>query len=193
MSTVAVVLAADPGEGFESSKYLGEVRGAPMLETIVNQVAQWPVDDVVVVLGSDSEEIAQQSNLAAATIIIDPGWNEGKASPIRAAMDLVTRDRSLDLIVLARGDQPGVDDTVVASLIDVARESGADAVVPKYRYARGWPVVVGSGLWGRFMTIEGELNVHDVIASHATAPEEVWVDHLEPHVIASPSDMPGER
>ena len=189
MSTVAVVLAAEPGTGFEGSKYLANVHGAPMLETIVSSVAAWPVDDVVVVLGADGDEIVERADFATATIIIDPGWSEGEASPIRAAMDLVTRDRSVDLIVLVRGDQPGVEGSVVESLIDMARSSDVDAVTPKYRYAMGWPVVVGPGLWDQFMSIEGNLDVHDVIATHANLKEEVWIDHLEPTIIRVHDDL----
>ena len=193
MSTVAVVLAAEPGEGFTGSKYLTHVHGAPMLEGIVKEVARWPVDDVVVVLGPDGEEIAERADLGAATIIIDPGWSEGEASPIRAALDLVTRDRSVNFIVLVRGDQPGVGAGVAEELIDVARESDADAVTPKYRYASGWPVVIGDGLWDRFLSIEGRLDVHDVISTYADSREDVWVDHLEPRVIAVHGDLPSER
>jgi len=193
MSTVAVVVAAEPGEGFEGSKYLTVVHGTPMLEGIVREVARWPVDDVIVVLGSDGEQIAEQADLGATTIIIDPGWSEGESSPIRAALDLVTRDRSVDLIVLVRGDQPGVEGSVAEALIDAARQEGADAVTPRYRYAQGWPVVIGPSLWDRFLSIEGGLDVHDVIATHANTSEEVWVDHLEPRVIAVQDDLRRDR
>jgi CTP:molybdopterin cytidylyltransferase MocA len=193
MSTIAVVLAAEPGEGFEGSKYLADVHGVPMLHTIVNEVTRWPVDDVVVVLGSDAEEIVERTDFGTATIIIDPGWNEGNASPIRAALDLVTRDRSVDLIILVRGDQPGIEASLARALIDVARETDADAVMPKYRYARGWPVVIGPGLWDTFLSIEGSLDVRDVIATHANMTEEVWVDHLEPSVIADQDDLLSAR
>lgn len=193
MSIVAVVLAAEPGEGFEHSKYLADVHEAPMLESIVDDVAGWPVDDVIVVLGSDGEEVADRADLGGATIIIDPGWSEGGASPIRAAFDLVTRDRAVDFVVLVRGDQPGVERSDVEALMDVAHESGADATMPKYRYAVGWPVVIGPGLWARFLSLEGGLEVHDVIATHANSTEEVWVDHLEPQVIDTWDDLSRQR
>jgi CTP:molybdopterin cytidylyltransferase MocA len=193
MSTVAVVIAAEPGEGFDAPKYLADVRGVPMLETVVSEVARWSVDDVIVVLGSDGEEIAKHADLGSATIIIDPGWHEGESSPIRAALDLVSRDRSVDLVVLVRGDQPGVEGTVAESLIEVAMTNDVDAVVPKYRYAHGWPVVIGSGLWDSFLSSEGSLDVHDVIATHANTREDVWCDHLEPRVIGEPGDLSRER
>jgi CTP:molybdopterin cytidylyltransferase MocA len=193
MSTVAVVIAAEPGEGFKRSRYLADVRGVPMLEGIVREVARWPVDDVIVVLGSNSEEIAERADLGSATIIIDPDWHEGQSSPIRAALDLVSRDRSVDLVVLVRGDQPGVEGTVAEALIEAAINDDADAVVPKYRYAQGWPVVIGPDLWDRFLSIEGSLDVHDVIATHASTRLDVWVDHLEPRCITDSEDLPGER
>lgn len=189
MSTVAVVLAAEPGEGFEGPKYLSEIHGVPMLEGIVRDVARWPVDDVVVVLGSDGDEIAERADLGDATIIIDPGWSEGEASPIRVALDLVTRDRSVDRVVLVRGDQPGMEASVIDSLINVAADTEADAVTPKYRYADGWPVVIGPGIWNHFLSIEGSFDVLDVVATHAHTKEEVWVDHLEPPVISVRDDL----
>jgi CTP:molybdopterin cytidylyltransferase MocA len=191
MSAVAVVLAAEPGEGFETSRFLSQVNGVPLLETTVSEVIRWPVDDVVVVLGSDGDEIVEQIDLATATIIIDPGWDEGQASPIRVALDHVTRDRSVDLVVLARGDQPGIESSVVEALLDAAREVDVDAVVPKYRYANGWPVVIGPTLWDRFLSAEGRIDVLDMIATHARSTKEVWVDHLEPLVMASRDDLPG--
>ena len=160
-----------------------------MLESIVSGVSRWPVDDVIVVLGSDAEEITRRADLGTGTIIIDPGWGEGEASPIRAALDLLSRDRSIDLVVLVRGDQPGIEGALAEALIDVAREGGVDSVTPKYRYARGWPVVIGPALWDRFLSIEGTLDVHDVIATHGKAVEEIWVDHLEPTIVVTPEDL----
>jgi CTP:molybdopterin cytidylyltransferase MocA len=189
MSTVAVVLAVEPGEGFETPRYLVDLGGKPMLEGIVDDVLGWPVDDVVVVLGSDADEIAGHVDFGSATIIMDPGWSEGASSPIRASLDLITRDRSVDLVLFVRGDQPGIETGLVVALMDRAREGGADAVVPKYRYSYGWPVVVGPALWNRLLSLEGPLDVLDVINTHASARGEVWVEHLEPPCVVVPDDL----
>jgi len=190
MSIVAVVLAADRGEGFEEPKYLTAIHGVPLLEAVVNDATGWPVDEVIVVLGADGEQIAERAELGDVSIVIDPEWREGEASPIRAVLDLISRDRSVDLVVLARGDQRGVEGRLVASLVEVARDTNADAVVPKYRYAKGWPVVIASTLWSQFLGLEGSIDVHDVITTHAGTIEEVWFDHLAPVIIATADDVP---
>jgi len=188
MSTVAVILAADPGEGFLEPKYLTPVHGIPLLERVIGRALLWPVDEIVVVLGSDGEVVASSLEFGDASVLVDPEWEEGTASPLRVALDFVSRDRSVDLVVLARGDQPGIERDVVASLIETARESGADAVVPKYRYARSWPVVVGPVLWGHFLGLEGDIDVHDAITTHAGSVDEVWFDHLAPRIVDTLED-----
>jgi len=188
MSTVAIILAADSGEGFLEPKYLTCVHGTPLLEGVVHDALRWPVDEVLVVLGCDGDAIVASMEIDGVTILIDPDWEEGGASPLRAALDLVSRDRAVDMIVLARGDQPGIDPDLVSELIDTARESSADAVVPKYRYARSWPVVISPALWDDFLGIEGDVDVHDLITTHAGTVEEVWVDHLAPTIIGTIKD-----
>ncbi|MCL1594176.1 MAG: NTP transferase domain-containing protein [Actinomycetia bacterium] len=191
MSTVAVVLAADSGDGFDSPKYLNPVRGSAMLQRVVDDARSWPVDDLIVVLGSEAEDIADAISFGDATVLIDPEWEEGLASPMRAALDMISRDRTVDLVLLARGDQPGIDAGLVTQLISSAAESECDAVVPKFRYAPGWPVVLAPTLWSHFLGLEDSIDIHDVITTHASSIEEVWVDHLAPPILATKDDLDG--
>lgn len=190
MSTVAIVIATDQGEGFTTSKYATVVDGEPMLRASVTSALTWDVDDLVVVLGADAEQNAEQIADLDVTIVIDPEWNEGTASPLRVALDLVTRDLGLERTVIARGDQPTVSAEIVNKLIAAASDTHADAVVPKYRYQRGWPLVVGSAMWQRLLGLEGDYDLHSLISMHAGTIEEVWFDRLAPPIIASPDDVP---
>ncbi len=190
MSTTAIILAADSNPEFPGPKYLASVVGEPMLQMVVDDAATWPVDEVVVVLGADAALIAEAIDFRGHTVIIDPEWSEGSASPLRAALDLASRDRSTHLCVIARGDQPGVDAVTVGALVDAANKEGADAVVPKYRYSVGWPVVLDDTLWNHLLGGEGTVDLLAVIASHGVSVEEVWFDHLAPTVYATPADLP---
>ncbi|MFV1999316.1 MAG: NTP transferase domain-containing protein [Acidimicrobiia bacterium] len=189
MSTIAVVLAADAGNGFEQPKYLTLVHGVPMLQRVVDEALSWPVDEVVVVLGSDAETIVESITFKDTTVLIDPEWSEGGASPLRAALDMISRTSESSLVVLARGDQPGIDADLVGELIEVAAETHTDAVVPKFRYAQGWPVVLSPRLWTYFLGLEDSVDVHAVITTHAASVEEVWVDHIAPPILATLDDL----
>lgn len=193
MSTVAVILAADPGSGFTEPRSLTQIRGVGLLDSVVEDARTWPVDALYVVLGADADAVAEGCDLDGVAVLMDPEWREGNAAPLRAVLDLLSRDRSIRRAVIARGDQPGVKPEVVASLIEVADETEASAVVPKYRYARGWPVLVANDLWDIFLGLEGHVEVHDVLAAHSVAVSEVWIDQLSPTVIETPDDLPAAR
>jgi CTP:molybdopterin cytidylyltransferase MocA len=189
--TVAVIVANDPGEGFTASKYLEPLRGVPMIESIVHDAAMWPVDEIVVVLGGDAEEIVAGADLADATIIIDPDWAEGMASSLRVAIDLLLRGPGVDRVVVGLADQPGVEAETVAALL--AGSAGAVAVIPKYRYRRGWPIVIASPLFDLLLGLEGDPDIHDIVESHTAGAAEVWVDRLEPARVRTPDDLPPAR
>jgi molybdenum cofactor cytidylyltransferase len=193
MSTVAIVLAADSGTDFPGPKYLASLRGEPLLQHVVNDASSWPVGEVIVVLGPDAEEVIDAIDFKNMTVVVDAEWEEGSASPLRAALDLASRDRSVRRCIVARGDQPGVDADLVGALLDAAAETDADATVPKYRYSVGWPVVLDVPLWEHLLGGEGSVEVLDVIASHADAVEEVWLDHLAPARYVVPDDLPQSR
>jgi len=190
MSTVAIILAADATPGFSGPKYLALLRGKSLLQHVVDDAAEWPVDEVVVALGSGADELVEAIDFGRCTVIMDPEWAEGSASPLRAALDLVSRDRTTRRCVVARGDQPGIDGATVGTLIDMASETSADAVLPKYRYAVGWPIVLDYSIWDHLMGGEGAVDLHDVVASHSGAVEVVWYDHLSPPIYDRPDDLP---
>ena len=120
-----------------------------------------------------------------------PEWGEGIAASLRVAIDLILRGPATDRIVVALADQPGVDDATIEALLD--RWGGKGAVVPKYRYRRGWPVVLSSDLFDLVLGMEGAADLHDVLQSHAEEVEEVMFDRLEPTRVLTPSDLRSGR
>ena len=191
MSVTAIVLATDPGSGFTSPKYTTVVRGQRLIDRSIATVRTWPVDDIVVVLGPDADQVMEEVDLADVTVIIDPEWAEGTAASLRASLDLVSRDRAVRRIVLAQADQPDVPAEIIDQLIGAS--SGVDVVVPKYRYAVGWPIVLGRATWDLFLGLEGDLDVHGVLTAHDASTEEVWLDRLAPVRYRTASDLPGNR
>lgn len=193
MAIVGVLLATEAGDGADPSRYLLSVRGTPVLGRAVTSAGSWPVDEVVVVLGPHADEIEERVDLGSVSVLVDPSWDEGLAAPMRAVLDLLSRDRSITHVVVGMADRPDIPAADVAALVDVAAESTADVVVPKYRYAAGFPVVLARSMWDVFLRLEGAIDIHDVIAAHAHTVEEVWFDHVAPRRIERATDVPESR
>ena len=191
MSVTAIILATDPGSGFDEPKYATDVRGTPMLERTLTSARSWNVDDIVLVLGPDAESVLEAVDTTDVTVIVDPEWTEGTAASLRAALDLVSRDRAVRRIVLAQADQPDVSSETVDQLL--AASSGVDVAAPKYRYATGWPLVLGRGTWDLFLGLEGDVDVHGVLRAHDASTEEVWFDQLAPARYQTASELPTSR
>lgn len=185
--TVAVVLANEPGSGFVGSKYLGDIGGVTLIDRVLGDISRWPVDDTVVVLGPDAEEILQSLAPTDATVVIDLEWSEGSAASLRVGLDVVMRGPATDFVVIALADQPGISAEDVEALVEAAE--GAAASVPKYRYRRGFPVVLGRSTWERLLGSEGDLDLLDVLGSHPDGVQEVWFDHLARPRIRTPDDI----
>lgn len=188
-TTAAIVLAAGSSSRLGSPKQLVELDGRPMLETVVAAVAAWPVDEVVVVLGSAAEEILEAVDLGDATVVVNEGWDEGIASSIRVGLDVLTRDPSWERVFIVLGDQPRIPTDIPERLLTVAEDSHRPAVVPVYRYERGNPVLFERSLWPRLMTLEGDSGAAALLRTHPDWVEEVRFDHLPPRDVDTSSDV----
>jgi molybdenum cofactor cytidylyltransferase len=184
-----LVVATQPGEGFEGPFLLAPWDDTTVIGHVVDQARDWPVDAVVVVLGAAAEDVLDRSDLGDVIVVIDPEWEEGIAASLRAGVDTVTRLDDYDTIVVAYGDQPLNPPDVVTRLLDAHRDADRLVTVPKYRYSVGAPYVVGDGLWSRLMGLEGETTPEQLFQSHSDWVEEVWFDRVPPHRIITPDDL----
>lgn len=189
MKVAALVLAADAGSGFEGSKYLAPFRDSTLIEEVIAEVQQWPIDQVIVVLGPDAEEILEKADLGDAMVVMDLEWGEGEAASLRVGIDTLYRLDEFDTLVLIHADEPGSRGEEVLRLLDKHRDSHRPAVVPKYRYAVGHPIVVDEMLWSRLISMEGTASVDQLLQAHPDWVEEVWFDRLPGRRALTPEDL----
>lgn len=193
MKVAALVIAADVGSGFSSSKYLCPYQGTTLIESVVSGVHTWPVDSVIVVLGPDAETILDRTDLRPATVVIDLEWQEGESAALRVGIDTLYRLDEYDTVVIAYADQPPGTSGEVARLLEAHRSGHKPAVVPKYRYVVGHPVVIGETLWPRLISMEGSAGFDQILQAHPDWVEEVWFDRLAVPRVLSPEDLDDVR
>jgi molybdenum cofactor cytidylyltransferase len=170
----AIVLAAGASRRFGSQKLLADLRGKPVVRWSVESVLEARPDEVIAVVGHEGEAVRAALKGLAVRVVENHGWTEGIGSSLRAGVAAAGAD--VDAAMIALGDQPGVDASVIASLLDAHAERRESIVVPSYRGERGHPVIFPAAVFPELMAIRGDRGARDVIARDRSRVTLVEVD-----------------
>lgn len=191
MTTAALILAGGESRRFGRPKQLADWRGKPLLGHVVAQVRGWTdLGAVYVVLGAGADRIMESVDLAGVTVVENLEWREGMGSSLRAGLDFLIGERSVDQALLVLGDQPTVHGGVVTRLLEAGKRSRKPVVIPRYRYSRGHPVLVHRTLWPELVTgLGGDQGARNLFLAHPEWVEEVPVEAMPPADIDTPDDL----
>jgi molybdenum cofactor cytidylyltransferase len=184
---VAVVLAAGAGSRFGGAKVAATIAGTPVVRHVVDRLRKAGIQDVVVTAGEHVAAIRAALDGSGARIVSVEG-NDGMSASLRAG--LAALPSRCDAIVVALGDQPFIDTTVVAELITTWSSSNAAAVVPRYQGGvQGHPVLFDATMRRRLSLLTGDRGARDLLRE--MGDRVVWLDfdHPVPADIDTPADL----
>jgi molybdenum cofactor cytidylyltransferase len=188
----AIVLAAGASTRMRRQKLLLPMGdGRPLVRLAVEQVLAAGVDDAVVVLGREAEAVALALAGLPVRTVVNPRFAEGQATSLRAGLDALSP--GTEGAVIALGDQPLPDPTIIRRLVATFRASGRPVVVPVYRDGRGNPVLFAVALFDELRAVTGDRGGRGVIARDPTRVAEVPVDAPMPADIDTPEDYEAAR
>lgn len=141
-----VLLAAGGGRRLGGRpKALLEHRGRPLVEHAVRALRNGGCGPVHVVLGASADEARARADLSRCTVTVNPRWEDGMGSSLRAGLDALTgSDADAALVLLV--DQPGIGAEAVARVRSAYR-SRTSLVAATYDGQRGHPVMFGAERW----------------------------------------------
>ena len=189
MSIAAVILAAGGSRRLGRPKQLEPWGDTNLLGHVVARTNEFPVEEVWVVVGYESDRILAETELGEAGVVENPEWQEGIASSIRVGLDALTRLSRCDQALIVIGDQPAVPVEVVDELLASHVRSDKPVSVPKYRYTSGNPVLVDRLLWPRLMSLEGDEGAGRLWQAHPEWVNEVWFSDLAPRDVDTERDV----
>jgi molybdenum cofactor cytidylyltransferase len=158
----AIVLAAGQATRFGRLKQLVLLGEKPLLQHVLDNLAQSKIDEVVVILGARADEIREQIQFGKARTVLNPDYANGMSTSIQAGLRAI--DAEAAMIVLA--DQPFVTSRTLDALIDEYRRVKPSAVVPTFNGIRGNPVIVDRSLFAEMMTIKGDIGFRSIFGDH---------------------------
>jgi molybdenum cofactor cytidylyltransferase len=163
-----VVLAAGTSSRLGRPKQLLELEGRPLLQHVVDAAVASGLDEVVVVLGHESERIASALTLPPGTwVVINRDYEAGQSTSLRAGLDSVDPRAGAAAVLL--GDQPGLTSAAIRKVLDAWRESDAPIVRALWQGTPGHPVILARSEWEFVGKLEGDRGARDLIAGSGRA------------------------
>ena len=147
----AIVLAAGAGRRFGGRKLLATFEGGRLLEGALRAAFASPASTIILVTGSDADEIAKVSRAFAEgqgqggrlQIVHAADHAEGMGASLRAGAVALPADAAGAFVFL--GDMPRIPAVLLPRLVD-AVQAGAAAAAPTCDGRRGHPVLFGQAL-----------------------------------------------
>jgi molybdenum cofactor cytidylyltransferase len=174
---VAVVLAAGAGSRFGGGKLLASLEGRPVLQHVLDRLAEAGVGDVVVVLGDDAAAVENAIEWRRERRVLNPEPGRGLSSSVRIGIEAL--DGGVDGALIVLGDQPLVPIAVIRAVLDAAPVAGRPIVVPVYpEDGGGNPVFLDRGAFGLVAEATGDRGLGPVIAAHPELVRKVAV-HID--------------
>ncbi len=173
----AVILAAGKSARMGEAKQLLRLGRSTVLEQTLVNVRAATVNELVLVLGASAEVIREQvppDILAGATVVVNPDYETGMASSLRAGLAALRSDINAALIVLA--DQPFVMPETLGQIVDEYRRTPARIVIPTHHGTRGNPVLLDRSLFAEAMALEGDVGCRAIFAKYPKSIVYVEVD-----------------
>ncbi len=185
-NVTAIVLAAGAGTRFGGGKLLASFGGRPILQHVLDTLAEARIDDVVVVLGADADAIEQRIDWRGERRLVNPAPEDGLAGSLRIGMSALPPDPGGALVVL--GDQPLLRSSTIRTLLDAPADPARPVVVPRYVADRGRnPVLLRPAAFGLADEAAGDRGLGPVLAAHPEFVTEVAAEGDNPDI-----DAPGD-
>jgi len=169
-----MILAAGASTRLGRPKQLLPFRGRTLLRHAAETALASLCRPVVVVLGAFAERLNLELAGLPVTVAMNPQWNEGMSSSIRAGLKALAPDRDgPDAVVIMLCDQPLISAQFLDRLVAVRQTSGKGIVAAEYGGEAGVPALFSRAYFPELAALSGSRGAKPVIARHANDAERI--------------------
>lgn len=161
---VAVVLAAGISSRMGRPKLLMPWEEHTVIEETLTQVLGAGYEEVVVVVGSEREEMQELLSTRPVRVAFNLNYRAGMSGSIKAGVSFFDATATAFAIVL--GDQPQITTKIHQLVLANFRRSKMGICVPVYEGQYGHPVVFGIQYKPRMYALQGDNGAQSVVEAH---------------------------
>lgn len=165
MRFAVVILAAGKSQRMGRNKLLLKVAGRTILDRVLDAMKASDADETFVVLGHRPEDLRPIVEAHGAKVILNPDYEEGMTSSVKAGLRHVTADAAF--VVL--GDQLGLGAELLNTMSTLMeKDQEALIVSPICDGKRGHPVLLRRALFDEILALGEGQSLKDVVVRHET-------------------------
>lgn len=182
-----VVLAAGLSSRMKKQKMLLPYEGSSIIETVVSRALASKADKVLVVTGSNKDEVEDKIKSLNAEKVENKFFKYGMLSSVRCGLNAIPQENGAVLILL--GDQPMVKTEVINKLIDSYSGTGQEIIVPTFNGKRGHPLLIDLKYRDEINYLDGKIGLKELLTNH---PDEIFEVEVTSDEILKDIDTPDD-
>jgi molybdenum cofactor cytidylyltransferase len=169
-----MILAAGASTRLGRPKQLLPFRGRSLLRHAAETALASVCRPVVVVLGAFAERLHGELSGLAVTVAINPRWQEGMSSSIRAGLKaLAPKGAGPKAVLIMLCDQPLVSAQFLDRLVAVHQSSGRGIIAAEYGGQAGVPALFSRAYYAELAALRGSRGAKPVIVKYAKDAERI--------------------
>ncbi|MDP2414784.1 nucleotidyltransferase family protein [Daejeonella sp.] len=175
---VLIILAAGRSARLGSPKQLLSYQGKNLLQHTIDAAHESQIGPIIVILGSDMEEIASRLDPVPLTIVKNPNWESGMASSVVCGINTINNlYPDTESAILMVCDQPFVNAKLLKNLIKKQEESGSFIVASSYENIHGTPALFHKNHFDELSELKGDTGARSLIKKYTESIETIPFDH----------------
>jgi len=187
MKIGAMILAAGESKRMGEPKLLLPFGQKTIIETVIDNVIESKVDEILVVLGSSAEKIEDKIKDFPLRITVNPHYKEGMLSSVRWGFKEISDE--IQGVLVCLGDQPSISTGVIDKVIDAYKQTGKGIIVPAYKRDRGHPVLIHIKYLEEVQSLSADVGLRGIVYNH---PEDTLEIEVESPAILKDIDNPDD-
>lgn len=166
MELSAIVLAGGGSSRYGQCKQLVEINGSTLVRLAVNRLlALFPPDRINVVVGANSQAVAQAVGNLPVNTVHNEQWQTGLASSLKAGLSSVEPGCLAVMITLC--DQALVTDDHLRLLLDLWLTCQSEITASAYAGTVGTPAVIPAEFYPQVLALEGDAGAKSILKNNA--------------------------
>lgn len=153
----AVILAAGSSSRLGEPKQLVTFKNRPLLQKMIDSCSPLDFSSKTIVLGANSNVIADRIHPGEFSFIKNEEWSEGIAGSIRKGLEFSLRqDPDIRHILFMLSDQPFVTTALLSRLLKSHFSKTKEITASSYKGDVGVPAIFSKAIYPMLMKLEGD-------------------------------------